>query len=528
MTLRFNHSLPVQSLHLIAHFDKMLIQSVSLILAAASAASAQSVVGTAYGFATGVTGGGDAAAATPSSAEELAEWLSDDTARVIVIDQEYDFTGTTATEAGCDRISCSVAEGGQYYLGDLSCGGSDNTAVSSITYDTAGPNALAVGSNKSIISSNGQGVLKGKGLSIQSGASNVIIQGVEFTNINPGIVWGGDALELRGGNDGVWVDHCKFSLIGRQFVVSHYTGSRLTLSNNEFDGVTTTSASCNNDHYWTMMFIADGDQVTLDRNYFHDVSGRAPKLGADGVSGTFQASNNYFSNMAGHAFDAYTGVTAILEGNVFESVTTPITESGASVSTIYNVADDSAASACESYIGRACVVNSVDSSSGDWPALSGTSALSTWSSLADYLVDAVAASEVASLVSANAGPSNLGSGTSSGNTGSEATATTPSAVVETTAAAVVESPVETTAAAVVETPVAQEEAAAAATTTEAAAAAETASGEEVQQWGQCGGSNWTGATKCAAGTSCVAQNDWYSQCVSSATRRAKRALRHRH
>lgn len=514
----------------------MLVQFASLILAAASVASAQSVVGTAYGFATGVTGGGDAAAATPSSADELAEWLSDDTARTIVIDQEYDFTGTTATDAGCDRISCSVSNGGQYYLGDLSCGSSDNTAVNSITYDTAGPSALPVGSNKSIISSNGQGVLKGKGLSLQSGASNVIIQGVEFTNINPGIVWGGDALDLQGGNDGVWVDHCKFSLIGRQFVVAHYTGSRLTLSNNEFDGVTTTSASCNNNHYWTMMFIADGDQVTLDRNYFHDVSGRAPKLGADGVSGTFQASNNYFSNMDGHAFDAYTGANAILEGNVFESVTTPITEQGASVSTIFNVVDDSAASTCESYIGRACAVNSV-SSSGDWPSLSDTSALSTWANLADYLVDPVAASEVASLVTSNAGPSNLGSASSSDDTSSddtetEATATVPSAVVATTAAAVAESSVAaTTAAAVVESPETQDddEETVVSTTQEAAATeTEAASGEEAQQWTQCGGRNWTGATKCVSGTSCVAHNDWYSQCVSSAERRAKRALRHRH
>lgn len=36
-----------------------------------------------------------------------------------------------------------------------------------------------------------------------------------------------------------------------------------------------------------MMFYGDGDQVTLDRNYFHDCSGRAPKLGEDSVGGTF-------------------------------------------------------------------------------------------------------------------------------------------------------------------------------------------------------------------------------------------------
>lgn len=215
------------------------------ILAAVSSAAAQSVKGTAYGFASGVTGGGEATAAAPSSADELAEWLSDDTARVILIDQEYDFTGTTATDSGCDRQSCSYDSGGQLYIGDLSCDESDNVAVSSITYDAAGLDPLKVGSNKSIISSNGQGVLRGKGLTLQSGASNVIIQGIEFIDVNPAYVWGGDALEFQGGNDGVWVDHCKFSLTGRMFVVNHYDKSRITLSNNEFDGQTDNSATCN-------------------------------------------------------------------------------------------------------------------------------------------------------------------------------------------------------------------------------------------------------------------------------------------
>ncbi|KAH7073478.1 pectin lyase fold/virulence factor, partial [Paraphoma chrysanthemicola] len=96
------------------------------------------------------------------------------------------------------------------------------------------------------------------------------------------------------GNTKIWVDHCKFSLIGRMFVVSHYDGASATLSNNEFDGVTTTSASCNGNHYWTMMMIGKNEKFTLDKNYFHNVSGRAPKLGQSGVTGYFHAVNNYF------------------------------------------------------------------------------------------------------------------------------------------------------------------------------------------------------------------------------------------
>ena len=100
----------------------------ALLSVLVTSASAQ-VKGTPYGFAKGVTGGGSATIQTPSSIAELTSWLSDNTARVINIDREWDFTGTRASGAGCDRISCSANNGGQLYLGTLSCGGSDNVAA---------------------------------------------------------------------------------------------------------------------------------------------------------------------------------------------------------------------------------------------------------------------------------------------------------------------------------------------------------------------------------------------------------------
>ncbi|KAH9111197.1 hypothetical protein LEN26_002110 [Aphanomyces euteiches] len=36
---------------------------------------------------------------------------------------------------------------------------------------------------------------------------------------------------------------------------------------------------------------------------------------------------------------------------------------------------------------------------------------------------------------------------------------------------------------------------------------------QVAPWGQCGGLNYSGSTVCAAGTVCVKQNDFYSQCL---------------
>ncbi|KAH7348169.1 pectin lyase fold/virulence factor [Pyrenochaeta sp. MPI-SDFR-AT-0127] len=457
------------------------------LIAAVANVSAQKVVGSAYGFGSGATGGGSGTVVTPTTADELSKYLSDDVARTILINKTFDFTGKTSTGAGCDKSTCKVSSGGQFYLGDLSCGGSDMTAVSSITYDAAGTAPLGVGSNKSILGVGGKGVIKGKGLQVKKGASNIIIQGLELTTINPGIVWGGDALDFQGGNSKIWVDHCKFSLVGRMFVVSHYDGASATLSNNEFDGVTTKSATCNNNHYWGLMFIGKNEKFTLDKNYFHDQSGRAPKLGQDGVTGYFHAINNYFENMKGHAFDAYNGANALVEGNAFSAVSQPSTEKANSIKTFVT----NGGSACSSALGRNCLSNSVDSASGK---LGGGSTTSFISQLANAKVpSALDASKVASHVKANAGPSKLSTASSE--------AVVPVAPAATSTKAVA-------------TP--------ATSTTKAAAQPTTAtsgsSSGKAKIYGQCGGQGFSGPTSCEAPATCVKVNDWYSQCIISSAK----------
>lgn len=150
------------------------------------------------------------------------------------------------------------------------------------------------------------------------------------------------------------------------------------------------------------MFVANGDRVTLDRNYWHDMSGRSPKLGKSGVTTTVQVLNNYFYHNFGHDFDIYPGTTALIEGNVFVSVTTPMTRTSESVSTIYNVPDASAASACRTSLGRACVMNSLRGS-GEWPSMRGSEVLRTFSEDRRSLVVPVDVGQVASLVASGAG-----------------------------------------------------------------------------------------------------------------------------
>ncbi len=65
-------------------------------------------------------------------------------------------------------------------------------------------------SNKSLVGEGSSGVIIGKGLRIVSGATNIIIQNIMITNLNPQYVWGGDAITLDN-TDLVWIDHVTVS-----------------------------------------------------------------------------------------------------------------------------------------------------------------------------------------------------------------------------------------------------------------------------------------------------------------------------
>jgi hypothetical protein len=150
------------------------------------------------------------------------------------------------------------------------------------------------------------------------------------------------------------------------------------------------------------MFIANGDKITLDRNYWHDMSGRAPKLGADGVTTTVQATNNFFYNNKGHDFDIYPGTSALIEGNRIYGVNTPMTAVSKKVGTVYNVPDAASASACSAALGRACVMNAL-TNSGEWPSMKQTGVLSTMAKVKGNLVKPIAVGNVMGLVRQNAG-----------------------------------------------------------------------------------------------------------------------------
>lgn len=108
----------------------------------------------------------------------LETWLTDSTPRVITISQTWDFTDYEgSTSAQCCTNTCQP--GGQYWIMDT-C----DAAWVDCTYTNAAKNPIQVGSNKSIVGSGSSGVIKGRGLRLINGASNVIIQNIHITVSN--------------------------------------------------------------------------------------------------------------------------------------------------------------------------------------------------------------------------------------------------------------------------------------------------------------------------------------------------------
>jgi len=164
-----------------------------------------------------------------------------------------------------------------------------------VGYDNAGLQRLKVGSNKTLIGLGPHAGIQGMGLFIGGGAHNVIVRNLTLSDINPQVVWGGDALTIDNA-EGVWIDHNTFARIGRQMIVTgRGSASHVTISNNEFDGHPPYSATCDGHHYWVWLFLGHHDTLTVSRNYIHDTSGRAPHAGGMGNADVVaQLVNNVF------------------------------------------------------------------------------------------------------------------------------------------------------------------------------------------------------------------------------------------
>ncbi|CUA68994.1 hypothetical protein RSOLAG22IIIB_08246 [Rhizoctonia solani] len=357
-------------------------------------------VGSPFGYATGTTGGAAAAQAVPTSAAQLKSWLEDNVTRNILLDRTYDFTDTegSVTETGCKPWTCSPNP--QLAINANNWCSADAAKVS-VTYKKAGTSGILVGSNKTILGKGSSGWIKGKGLRL-SGSTNVIIQNIRISDLNPQYVWGGDAIGLEGASK-IWIDHNYIQSIGRQFIVSHFDpNTQITISNNYFNGQSTWSTGCDEHHYWTFYFVGKADQITFARNYIYHTAGRGPKVGGtSGYTQNVHMYNNYWNDVTGIALEPSPGSRVLLEGNVFNAVKTPST--GDSSGTVFAPTSSSMNVQCASVLNRNCVSNTLTGGSGSLANSANTAAISPFTASTVKSASVMDPSSVVSYVLANAG-----------------------------------------------------------------------------------------------------------------------------
>ncbi|KAF9880166.1 hypothetical protein CkaCkLH20_02120 [Colletotrichum karsti] len=448
----------------------------ALLAAVTNLAAAQTVSGKAEGFAAGVTGGGSAAAVEPKDIDELKKYLTDDEPRVITLSKEYDFTESEGTESGNVCASWGTGASCQRIIQD-SC--DSGTTASKDTWYKAPTQPIDVGNNKTILGVGSKGAIKGKGLRMRG--SNVIIQNIAVTDLNPKYVWGGDAIGFDGA-DLVWVDHVTTARPGRQHYVFGFNPSkRVTLSNNFINGESDFSTGCDGYHYWTFEMVGTDDQITMKNNYIYKTAGRSPALSGGTL---LHAVNNVWEENNGHALEGGDAkARGLFEGNAWINVKALVSDYAGKLF----AADASSASQCQTALGRACEANVFESTTNDFPSNDNT-VLSLFKSYSAPTVEA--ASKIKTSVPANAGAGKLSSSSASSGSSTESTDTEKEAVVATPAAS---------------TPASSSAAPAASKAADSGSSA-------VALYGQCGGQGHTGGTTCASGK-CEVVNDWYSQCV---------------
>ncbi|KAJ8110349.1 hypothetical protein OPT61_g6788 [Boeremia exigua] len=321
--------------------------AVAALASLAQMASAIGVVGTAEGFAKGVTGGGSATPQYPKDINELTTMLTDATPRVIILDKTFDYTSSEGTITGTACASWGTGAKCQRILLD-SC--PTGQVKETVTYYKAGKSPIKVGSNKSIVGIGSKGIIKGKGLSFAG--KNVIVQNIQVSDLNHKYVWGGDALSFAGA-DLIWIDHVTTARPGRQHYVFGFTPStRIELSSNFINGASDFSTGCDGYHYWVFEMVGTGDTISMKNNYITKTAGRGPALSGKTL---LHAVNNVWFDVKGHLLEGGdTGARGIFEGNVFNNVQNVVAQYAGK---LFGSPDATTNAQCTAALGRACQTN---------------------------------------------------------------------------------------------------------------------------------------------------------------------------
>lgn len=392
-------------------------------------AGAVAVEQRAIGFAADVTGGSGGKVVRVTTPEQLkyelchsgnADICTDQEPRIIEVASTIDMRASQgyAKAKGCHAYQlCQAPAKTEIMLlvsksEEYRCIGKPGEAQ--YTYSVAGLKGMPVGSNKTLIGIGANAGIKGQGLLIKNGVSNIIIRNLAFSEINQGMIFGGDAIAILD-SDKVWIDHNYFARIAREMIVTgdglgQAIATNMTISNNEFDGRNEYSSDCSGKNYWGL-YLAGNNRLTFTGNWLHDFSGRWPKLLATKDSAVHLV-NNLFENSSsnGHALEYSGSKLCILEeGNYFSNVAYPVADPGSDKGQLFGLYRQTTAlrSTCNSAIGRICTGNVASPAPKTDYMVQDTAAINAMKPYTRSLVKAYSASRVPETVHANAGVGKL-------------------------------------------------------------------------------------------------------------------------
>jgi pectate lyase len=271
---------------------------------------------------TTTTGGGNAAPNTVTTCADLKSYLADAQARVIEIPAGTTLDCRTAprTQQACE-LQCSNAAATPVYwripvtgqscttLADTNGDGKLDVPAGKLVNKERREVSMKVGSNKTLRGLGSGATLLGVSLDIEN-QSNIILQNLKISEVNPDLVEAGDGVTINSSHH-VWVDHCEFSMISDGYLDIRYGSSAVTVSNNHIVGKN--QYVCGGQHHY--ISLVSDSQATFHHNYFDHPSGRNPKVADDSQVHLY---SNYYDGVTYFCANAGTGAEVLVEGNYYK------------------------------------------------------------------------------------------------------------------------------------------------------------------------------------------------------------------
>jgi pectate lyase len=289
---------------------------------------------------TTTTGGGNAAPNTVTTCDDLRKYLSDAQARVIEIPSGTTLDCRTAprTQQACE-LQCSKDAATPVFwripVGDMTCTSLADTNGDGTLDIPAGKLvnkerrevSMKVGSNKTLRGLGSGATLLGVSLSIEK-QSNIIVQNLKISEINPDLVEAGDGITINESHH-VWVDHCELSMISDGYLDIRYGSSAVTVSHNRIVGKN--QYVCGGQHHYISL-VSDAE-VTFNNNYFDHPSGRNPKVSD---ASKVHLYSNFYDSVSYFCTSSGAGSEILVEGNYYRDSRYPHWADGGSIEATKN------------------------------------------------------------------------------------------------------------------------------------------------------------------------------------------------